>query len=93
MQIPVTDLYRMTLGEFDNAVIGFYKKQSDDLQWQLYSARMISYYACAPHQGKNAKIRKPNDLFPLEIDKQLKKERIKKLKIINVEQRDQQSNG
>jgi hypothetical protein len=80
--LSVSDFYKMTLREISNMISGAIKKEERDLQWDLYNARIISFYACAPHLGKSSGIKKPSDLFELDIDKELKKQKIKKLKPI-----------
>lgn len=74
--------------ELDNAMKGRAKKAEADLQWQLYNSRLIAFYACAPHLGKKSGIKKPADLFELDIDKQLKRAKIKRLKPIKRVKRD-----
>jgi plasmid rolling circle replication initiator protein Rep len=91
--LSVRDFYSMTLRELSNVIKGRSKKEEKDLQWALYNARLISFYACAPHLGKSSSIKKPADLFELEIDKEMKRQRIKRLKPIKKILRDQQSNG
>jgi hypothetical protein len=83
----------MTMREIGNAMKGKARQRESDLQWQLYNSRLVSFYACAPHLGKGSGIKKPADLFELELDRTLKKQKLKKLKPIKKIFRDEQPNG
>jgi hypothetical protein len=78
----------MTLRELTNAMKGRSKKDEDDLQWQLFQTRLMCFYTAVPHLGKSSGIKKPSDLFEIDLDKQMKKQRLKKLKPIKIVPRD-----
>lgn len=50
---------------------------------QLYNSRIIAFYSVLPHVKKGS-IKKPQDLFELPIDIEFRRQRIKKLKRIEV---------
>jgi hypothetical protein len=71
----------MTLGEINNAVEGFDEHRNEEFQQDLIIGRLISFYANYPHVKG---VKKPQDLFDLEIDKVWKTEQHKKIKPIEV---------
>jgi hypothetical protein len=89
MGVPVSDFYSMTLNELDNAIEGYNKRVQDDLQWAMYNARLVCFYTFAPHLKKNSGVKKPEDLFPLALDKILRRQRLKRLEPIKVVYSDQ----
>jgi hypothetical protein len=88
----------MTLVELNDAVDGHKEERKDQYNELSWNARLIAYYAAAPHVPKKAKIRKPEDLFDHAWDKEIKRQRLKKIKPIQRvphkwEQDGKQSNG
>jgi len=74
------DYNYFSLSDFYNAWKGLDKVMQQ--HWQM--ARLTAFYAYAPHQGKGGNIKKPTDIFKLEIDEQQNGKK-KELKFITVE--------
>lgn len=83
----------MTLGEFADALSGFNDLERERLQWQLFNTRRICYYSILPHlDPKKNTIKKEQDLFPLDMDEELEKIRIKNLPVATVTFDDERPN-
>ncbi len=75
------DFGLMTLAELCDAIIGHNEEERERLQWQLWAVRKQIIWAirCA---GDNDF--KEQDVFPLEIDEEIKRERIANMEPIKV---------
>lgn len=75
----IQEFYGSTLRELKNAITGFNKRRSSELNQQLAIARIISYYAVVAQVGSE-NLRNYDDLFKIpEIDQMIVAERIKEL--------------
>jgi len=73
----------MTIRELQNAQNGFNKNQETQIQEYMIGVRMICYWVVKPNLKKNSRI-KPQDLFELPIDKEVRKQRLKNVKPIKL---------
>ena len=64
-----------------DAVRGQSEKEQEEIQVFLFGVREIAYYAAAPHAGKSFK---KTDILKLDIDKQIRKKKLKGMKPIEV---------
>lgn len=79
--IALPDFLSMTLHEVALVLSEREQRRGDDFEQVLFAARQICFYAVKPHIAKKSPIKKPSDLFELQMDKDLKKakaERVKK---------------
>jgi hypothetical protein len=72
----------MTLREMKNAVEGFEKMQSQEHQKYMIGVRLIAFHHRKALGDK--KLRRPEQLFPLDIDDKILKQRIKRMKLTQV---------
>jgi hypothetical protein len=72
----------MTLREIQNAIDGFEYLKKEQFQEYMYGVRKACYWTMKSMHGK--KIKKESDLFPLEIDKVIRREKIKNMKPVEI---------
>jgi hypothetical protein len=84
LKISARDFYDMTILEISDAIDGFNELEDERNQNYLEGVRTISYYAVIAHLSKKAKVKGPADLIQLKKDIKAKKDRIKKMKPIEV---------
>jgi hypothetical protein len=72
----------MTLHELSLAIEGFNELKHQEFQEYLYGVRLICFWSSAPHLPKKAKIKRPEDILTLDVDKKIRKNRIAKFKPI-----------
>jgi hypothetical protein len=89
----VQEFYSMQLCEIQDAIDGYTDVRTELFNEMMISTRLISFYSMIPHMGKKSKIKKPSDLFELEVDKIARKQRIKRKKFSEVIRNAKQSNG
>jgi hypothetical protein len=83
----VREFYGMTLREIGNAINGFQAFQKEKFDEQIFTARIIGFWAFKGFAGK--KLRKPEQLFELPTDVESRRRRLKSAK----EVKDIQING
>lgn len=70
--MPASEFYGLTLGELMDAISGHFEFEQTRLQWSLWGVRKTIYAQLASVGVKDLK---EEDIFPLEMDEQLRKER------------------
>jgi hypothetical protein len=78
----VREFYGSTLRELKNAIDGFENHKKEQFQEYMYGVRKACYWTMKSMYGK--KIKKESDLFPLEIDKAIRKAKIKNMKPVEI---------
>jgi hypothetical protein len=79
--MPASEFYSLTLAELFDAINGFNKARKTDLDWMLWATRKQIAYALAI--GGKQDVRE-EDIYPLDLDDQLREQRIKNLEPIKV---------
>jgi hypothetical protein len=73
----------MTLREIHNAIDGFEKLKEEKFEEYMLGVRKICYSVRLPYVKKGRTL-KEEDIFPLKIDKEIKREKTKRMKPIVV---------
>lgn len=79
--ISAKDFYIMTLGEVCDAIIAHSEMEHQRLQWQLWGVRKQIIWAIRCAGDNNYK---EQDVFELDIDDEIRKDRIKNMEPIKV---------
>lgn len=78
------DFYNSTLVEIYDALTGWRELQDEQWQWQRYNTRELCFYIMAPHLKPGSGIRKPEDVFRLPMDEEIRKHRHKTMPRIEI---------
>lgn len=78
----VREFYGMTLKEINNAIDGFQQLKKEEFQEQLYTARIVAFWAYKGFAGK--KLKKYEQILELESDVQARRERLRNMKPVEI---------
>lgn len=74
------EFYKSTLLEIHNAIEGFEQLKREEFQEYMFGVRKICYWQMKSMIGK--KMKKEEDIFSLDIDKEIRKAKVRKMKPI-----------
>ena len=72
LHIPAKDFYLMTLAELFDAIDGHKEEEHNRLQWHLWGLRRQIYFQVTSAGAKDIK---EEDIIPLEMDDEIRKQR------------------
>lgn len=73
----------MTFREIGNCIDGFERLKKEEFQEYMLGVRKICYWSVNVMAGKKG-FKKESDVFPLDMDKEIKREKIKKMKPVKI---------
>lgn len=69
----------MSLVEVQECIDAYTERRKEEFEEYLFGIRQLGYYTLAPQSNK---IKRPQDLFELEVDREIRRNRVKGLKPI-----------
>lgn len=73
------DFYNSTLAEISDAVEGWSRQRQEDWMWTRYNTREMVFYFIKPYLPKGSPVRRPEDLYGLELDDTITRARHKRM--------------